>query len=551
MNCKEITLRNKNIGYGGLEQERGCFVWSLFVKTGGSAFPAQAADKKTRAFSPTITERTTPMGQNYFNTLPLRLQLEELGKCRFMDASEFADGVDKLKGKKIVIVGCGAQGLHQGLNLRDSGLDVSYALRDSAISEKRQSWKNATSNGFTVGNYQQLIPTADLVINLTPDKQHSKVVAAVMPLMKEGACLSYSHGFNIVEEGMQIRKDLTVIMVAPKSPGTEVREEYKRGFGVPTLIAVHRENDPRGEGWDIAKAYAAGTGAHRAGVLQSSFVAEVKSDLMGEQTILCGMLQAGSLLCFDKMVSEGIDAGYASKLIQYGWETVTEALKHGGITNMLDRLSNPAKLRAYYLSEEIKEILTPLFEKHMDDIMSGDFSRTMMEDWANDDKKLLTWRAQTAETAFEKAVSTEAEISEQEFFDKGILMIAMVKAGVELAFDTMVSAGIKEESAYYESLHEVPLIANTIARKKLYEMNVVISDTAEYGCYLFAHQAVPLLADFMNSVGTDVIGKGLEVRDNAVDNIELIGVNAAIRYTVVEQVGEELRSHMSAMKPII
>ncbi|WP_448874244.1 ketol-acid reductoisomerase [Desulfobulbus propionicus] len=491
------------------------------------------------------------MGQNYFNTLPLRLQLEELGKCRFMEAGEFADGVDILKGKKIVIVGCGAQGLHQGLNLRDSGLDVSYALRDSAISEQRQSWKNATNNGFTVGNYEQMIPSADLVINLTPDKQHSKVVAAVMPLMKEGACLSYSHGFNIVEEGMQIRKDLTVIMVAPKSPGTEVREEYKRGFGVPTLIAVHRENDPKGNGWDIAKAYAAGTGAHRAGVLQSSFVAEVKSDLMGEQTILCGMLQAGSLLCFDKMVSEGIDAGYASKLIQYGWETITEALKHGGITNMMDRLSNPAKLRAYYLSEEIKEILIPLFEKHMDDIMSGAFSSTMMEDWANDDKKLLTWRAQTAETGFEKAVSSDVEISEQEYFDKGILMIAMVKAGVELAFDTMVSAGIKEESAYYESLHEVPLIANTIARKKLYEMNVVISDTAEYGNYLFAHQAVPMLADFMKSIGTDVIGKGLDVQDNSVDNVELIGVNAAIRYTVVEQVGEELRSYMSAMKPII
>ena len=491
------------------------------------------------------------MGQNYFNTLPLRLQLEELGKCRFMDEHEFADGVDKLKGKKIVIVGCGAQGLHQGLNLRDSGLDVSYALRDAAISEKRQSWKNATENGFTVGNYEQMIPTADLVINLTPDKQHSKVVTAVMPLMQEGACLSYSHGFNIVEEGMQIRKDLTVIMVAPKSPGTEVREEYKRGFGVPTLIAVHRENDPKGDGWDIAKAYACGTGAHRAGVLQSSFVAEVKSDLMGEQTSLCGMLQAGSLLCFDKMVSEGIDAGYASRLIQYGWETVTEALKHGGITNMMDRLSNPAKIRAYYLSEEIKEILTPLFEKHMDDIMSGEFSRTMMADWAQDDKNLLTWRAQTAQTPFEKAVSTDREIPEQEYFDHGILMIAMVRAGVELAFDTMVSAGIKEESAYYESLHEVPLIANTIARKKLYEMNVVISDTAEYGNYLFAHQAVPLLADFMKGVNSDVIGRGLKKKDNAVDNIELIAINRDIRYTVVEQVGEELRSYMGAMKPII
>jgi ketol-acid reductoisomerase len=136
-----------------------------------------------------------------------------------MDASEF-NGVEYLKGKKVVIVGCGAQGLNQGLNLRDSGLDVSYALRQAAIDGKRQSWKNATENDFTVGTYEELIPAADLVINLTPDKQHTNVVSSVMPLMKKGACLSYSHGFNIVEEGMQIRKDLTVIMVAPKAPAT-------------------------------------------------------------------------------------------------------------------------------------------------------------------------------------------------------------------------------------------------------------------------------------------------------------------------------------------
>ena len=88
------------------------------------------------------------MAENYFNSLPLRLQVEELAQCRFMEADEF-NGVEALKGKKIVIVGCGAQGLNQGLNLRDSGLDVSYTLRESAISEQRQSWKNATEHGFT------------------------------------------------------------------------------------------------------------------------------------------------------------------------------------------------------------------------------------------------------------------------------------------------------------------------------------------------------------------------------------------------------------------
>lgn len=487
---------------------------------------------------------------NYFNSLPLRKQLSQLGKCRFMDRSEFADGVDRLKGKKLVVIGCGSQGLNQGLNLRDSGLDVSYALRQAAIDEKRQSWKNATENGFTTGTYEDLVPDADVVLNLTPDKQHSSVVDAVMPLMKKDACLAYSHGFNIVEEGKQIREDLTVIMVAPKCPGTEVREEYKRGFGVPTLIAVHAENDPRGEGLELAKAYAVGTGGHRAGVLESSFIAEVKSDLLGEQTILCGMLQTGSILCFNKMVEQGIEPGYASKLVQYGWETVTEALKHGGITNMMDRLSNSGKIRAFELAEELRSIMRPLYEKHIDDIQSGHFSSTMMADWANDDVNLLTWRAATQDTAFERSETSAEEITEQEYFDKGILMVAMVKAGVELAFEVMTEAGIIGESAYYESLHETPLIANTIARRKLYEMNVVISDTAEYGCYLFDQAARPMLEEFMTRIDTDVIGRGLEAETD-VDNVELIAVNDAIREHPVEVVGKKLRGYMTAMKRVV
>ncbi|WP_430411210.1 ketol-acid reductoisomerase [Kordia sp.] len=486
---------------------------------------------------------------NYFNTLSLRDQLAQLGKCRFMNASEFEDGVKALTDKKIVIVGCGAQGLNQGLNMRDSGLDISYALRQAAIDEERTSYQNAISHGFKVGTYKQLIPTADLVLNLTPDKQHTNVVKSVMPLMKEGATLSYSHGFNIVEEGTQIREDITVIMVAPKCPGTEVREEYKRGFGVPTLIAVHPENDPENKGWAQAKAYAVATGGHKAGVLESSFIAEVKSDLMGEQTILCGVLQTGSILAFDKMVADGIDANYAAKLIQLGWETITEALKHGGITNMMDRLSNPAKLKAFELSEELKTIMKPLFEKHMDDIISGHFSETMMEDWANDDKNLLQWRAATGETAFEKTALTTDHISEQEYFDHGVLLVAFVKSGVELAFETMVSAGIIEDSAYYESLHELPLIANTIARKKLFEMNRVISDTAEYGCYLFDHACKPLLTDFMQTVDTTVVGKPFS-NSNAVDNLDLIAVNDAIRNHPIEAVGKRLRAAMTAMKTI-
>ena len=489
---------------------------------------------------------------NYFNTLPLRLQLEQLGICDFMNQSEFTDGVKALKGKKIVIIGCGAQGLNQGLNMRDSGLDISYALREGAITEKRASYMNATENGFKVGTYEELVPTADLVSNLTPDKQHTSVVKAVMPLMKKGATLSYSHGFNIVEEGMEIRKDITVIMIAPKCPGSEVREEYKRGFGVPTLIAVHPENDPNRDGFEQAKAYATATGGDRAGVLHSSFVAEVKSDLMGEQTILCGLLQTGSILSFDKMVAKGVESAYASKLIQYGWETITEALKHGGITNMMDRLSNPSKIKAFNLAEELKVIMRPLFQKHMDDIMSGHFSKTMMEDWENGDQNLLSWREATGETAFEKTAATTVDIGEQEYFDNAVLMVAFVKSGVELAFETMTEAGIKQESAYYESLHETPLIANTIARKKLFEMNRIISDTAEYGCYLFDHACKPLLTDFMSRIDTDVIGTPYRLgKDNGVDNQELIAINKSIRQHPVEKIGASLRDSMTAMIKIV
>ena len=270
---------------------------------------------------------------------------------------------------------------------------------------------------------------------------------------------------------------------------------------------------------------------------------------MGEQTILCGLLQTGAILSFDKMVAEGIEPGYAAKLIQYGWETTTEALKHGGITNMMDRLSNPAKLEAFRISEELKDIMRPLFNKHMDDIISGHFSKTMMEDWANNDKNLLSWRAATGETAFEEQELTTQEISEQEYFDHGTLLVAFVRAGVELAFEAMTAAGIISASAYYESLHETPLIANTIARKKLFEMNRVISDTAEYGCYLFDHACKPLLTDFMKTVKTNIIGKPF-TSENGVDNQELIAVNSAIRNHPVEIIGAKLRASMTAMKVI-
>lgn len=485
---------------------------------------------------------------NYFNKLNFRNKLIQLQKCRFMKKREFLESINYLKNKNIVIIGCGSQGLNQGLNMRDSGLNVSFALRNDAISKKNNSWQNASKNNFNVGTYEKLIPSADLIINLTPDKQHSKVVKKIQKLMKHKACLGYSHGFNIVEMGEKIRKDITVIMVAPKCPGTEVRAEYKRKFGVPTLIAVHDENDPYKNGINIAKSWAVSIGSHHAGILESSFIAEVKSDLMGEQTILCGMLQTGSLLSFEKFILNGMEPEYACQLIQHGWEVITESLKHGGISLMMDRLSNIAKIKAFYLSQKIKKILTPLFYKHMDDIISGEFSENMIEDWKNNDEKLLFWRESTRNTSFEKTKIFNTKIPNQEYFDKGLLMVAFIKAGIELSFDTMINAGILPESAYYESLHELPLIANTISRKRLYEMNITISDTAEYGNYLFSDSAIPLLKDFILKLKDEDINISNITRD--IDNIELRNVNSSIRNHPIEIIGDKLRKYMKNMKKI-
>lgn len=484
---------------------------------------------------------------NYFNSLSFRKKLIELQKCSLIQEKEFEYSIQYLKNKKIVILGCGSQGLNQGLNMRDSGLEISYALRSSSIISKKNSWKRAKKNNFKVDTYENLIPQADLVINLTPDKQHSSVVKKAQLFMKKNAILGYSHGFNIVEMKEEIRKDITVIMVAPKCPGTEVREEYKRGFGVPTLIAVHSENDPIKEGILAAKSWAASIGSHRAGVLKSSFIAEVKSDLMGEQTILCGILQTSSIVYFNYLVKNGIQRNYAKKLIQKGWEVITESLKHGGINLMMDRLPSFLKIKAYNLSNKIKNILKPLFVEHMDNILSGKFSSEMILDWNNKDKNLLDWRSEIQNTNFEKTNCSDETIFEQDYFNQGIFMVSIIKAGVELSFEIMVSSGIKPESAYYESLHELPLIANTISRKGLYEMNLVISDTAEYGSYLFSYKAIPILKHFLKNLKY----KDLQnFKNYTIDNTHLVHINEKIRNNPIELIGKKLRNYMKSMKKI-
>ena len=168
----------------------------------------------------------------------------------------------------------------------------------------------------------------------------------------------------------------------------------------------------------------------------------------------------------------------------------------------------------------------------------------MMNDWDNKDEKLLRWRSETKETDFEKTEAIQSRYSDAHYFSHSTLLLSLVKAGVELAYETMVENGIKEESAYYESLHELPLIANTIARKKLHEMNRIISDTAEYGCYLFDQECRPLLSDFMSTIDRTHMGGAYS--DIAVlSKYKMDEVNEAIENHSIEHVGKKLRAAMS------
>ena len=183
----------------------------------------------------------------------------------------------------------------------------------------------------------------------------------------------------------------------------------------------------------------------------------------------------------------------------------------------------------------------------MSDILDGSFSDDMMKDWKNNDVKLLNWREETGKTEFELNRLGSIDISNQEYFDKGILMISFVKSGVELAFETMVKNGIIDESAYYESLHELPLIANLVARKKLYEMNRIISDTAEYGCYLFNNSCIPLLNNFMRGIEKIHIGSK---HTGEYDKKELEQYDKTTKNHSIEKIGKILRNNMKNMKKL-
>ena len=270
---------------------------------------------------------------------------------------------------RIAVIGYGSQGRGQALNLRDSGLDVIIGLRPG------KSWEKASEDGFEVFDVATATDMATVVMILLPDELQGSVYRAqIMPHIKEGDCVMFSHGFNIHYGQIVPPPSVDVIMVAPKGPGHMVRRVFTEGGGVPALIAVHQ--DATGNARKIALAYAKGIGATRAVVLETTFQEETETDLFGEQAVLCGGMTALIQAGFETLV----DGGYAPEMayleVLHECKLIIDLIHEGGFTKMRDSISNTAEYgdltrgprvigpEAY---EAMEEILT--------EIQNGEFAR--------------------------------------------------------------------------------------------------------------------------------------------------------------------------------
>jgi ketol-acid reductoisomerase len=275
-----------------------------------------------------------------------------------------------IQGKKVTIVGYGSQGHAHANNLKDSGVDVTVALRAGSSSAVK-----AENAGLKVASIDEAVAGADVVMILAPDEHQAALYRdSVEPNIKEGAALAFAHGFNVHFEQIEPRADLDVIMIAPKGPGHLVRSTYTQGGGVPSLIAIYQ--DATGKAKDIALSYASANGGGRAGVIETSFQEETETDLFGEQAVLCGgataLVQAG----FETLV----EAGYAPEMAYFEClhelKLIVDLMYEGGIANMRYSISNTAeygdltrgpRVVTDETKAEMKKILT--------EIQTGEFAR--------------------------------------------------------------------------------------------------------------------------------------------------------------------------------
>ncbi len=279
--------------------------------------------------------------------------------------------VDKkiLARARIAVLGYGSQGRAHALNLKDSGFDVVVGVRKGG-----DGWKQARRDGLAVAVPAKAVDGADVVALLTPDLAQPGVYKELLPTLRKGATLLFAHGFNVHFKHIKPRKDLDVVLIAPKGPGGLVRRQYQQGRGVPCLIAVAQ--DPSGKAFKKALAYAHGIGGTRGGVLKTTFAEETETDLFGEQAVLCGGATELVLKGFETLVEAGYQPEVAYYECLHELKLIVDLLHEGGLAKMHRYISETAKYGDLTRGPRIVNSATKReMRKILKEIQEGKFAR--------------------------------------------------------------------------------------------------------------------------------------------------------------------------------
>ena len=302
-----------------------------------------------------------------------------------------------IQGKKVAIIGYGSQGHAHALNLKDSGVDVTVGLRKDS-----SSWKKAENAGLKVAEIEEAVKQADLVMILTPDEFQKQLYSDVIePNIKQGATLAFAHGFSIHYNQVVPRKDLDVIMIAPKAPGHTVRNEFATGGGIPDLIAVYQ--DASGQAKQVALSYAMGVGGGRSGIIETTFKDETETDLFGEQAVLCGGAVELVKMGFETLV----EAGYAPEMAYFEslheLKLIVDLMYQGGIADMNYSISNNAEYGEYVTGVEvINDQSREAMRNALKRIQSGEYAKMFIAEGMSNYPSMTARRRQTAEHEIEK-----------------------------------------------------------------------------------------------------------------------------------------------------
>ncbi len=302
-----------------------------------------------------------------------------------------------VQGKKVTIVGYGSQGHAHANNLKESGVDVTVALREGSASVAK-----AEAAGLVVKNTTDAIKTADVVMVLTPDEFQNQLYRnEIEPNIKQGAALAFAHGFAIHFNQVVPRADLDVIMIAPKAPGHTVRSEFVKGGGIPDLIAI--QQDATGMAKELALSYAAAIGGGRTAIIETTFKDETETDLFGEQTVLCGgtieLVKAG----FETLVEAGYEPELAYFECLHELKLIVDLIHEGGIANMNYSISNNAEFGEYITGKKIiNEESRRAMKECLENIQNGSYAKKFIAEGQSNYPEMTAWRRNNAAHEIEK-----------------------------------------------------------------------------------------------------------------------------------------------------